>query len=106
MEQKLKQRLGGVLLITLGAGYTIYEWREALTSGIYHPKAAFLFPTVAVLGLAVLLSPINKDELLGKYGVERPSSLAHYNWGQRILFILALVAGALNWALISGTLAR
>ena len=104
MNEKLKQRLGGVFLISLGIGFTIYEWREALTTGVYHPKVAFLCPAAAFLGLAVLLFPMTKAELLVKYGVERPSSLAHYSWGQKILFLLAIAAGALNWALISGTL--
>jgi len=104
MNQKLKQRLGGALFIVVGAGGTIYEWREALASGVYQPKVAFLFPVFAVLGIMLLLFPTSKEDLLAKYGVERASSLAHYSWGQKILILVALAAGALNWALISGTL--
>ncbi len=104
MDQKLKQRLVGVFLIVVGTGYTVYEWRNALTSGTYHPKVAFLFPVFAMLGLAVLLFPVTKEDMLAKYGVERPSSLRHYSGGQKILFLLAIAAGALNWALMSGKL--
>jgi hypothetical protein len=104
MSEKLKQRLVGIFLIVGGAGYTVYEWRDALASGTYSPKAAFLFPVFMMLGLAVLLFPITKEEMLANYGVERPSSLRHYSWGQKVLFLLAIAAGALNWAAMSGKL--
>jgi len=104
MSQKLKQRLIGVFLIVTGAGFTVYEWRHVLTSGRYSPKAAFLFPVFAMLGFAVLLFPMSKEEMLAKYGVERPSSLRHYSGSQKILFLLAIAAGAFNWALMSGEL--
>ena len=106
MNEKLKLRLIGTFVTALGVGFTIYEWHDAQESGIYHPKAAFLFPAFAVLGFSVLLYPTTKAEMLAKYGVERPSSLRHYSWGQKIFFLSALVAGAFNWALISGTLSR
>ena len=104
MTSKLKQRLGGAVLIAIGAGFTVYEWHGITTTGMYHPKAAFLFPACAVLGFAPLLYPMSKEELLAKYGVERPASLRHYSWGQKVVLLLAVAAGALNWALMSGTL--
>ena len=41
---------------------------------------------------------------MAKYGVEKPSSLSHYSWGQKILFLLAFAAGILNYAALSGKL--
>lgn len=104
MASKLKQRLVGVLLIVLGVGFTVNEWINAATEGVYHPKVAFLFPCFAVLGFAPLLFPMTKEDLLAKFGVEKPSSLGHYSMGQKIIFVLAIAAGALDWALLSGTL--
>jgi hypothetical protein len=47
---------------------------------------------------------VTRDELMAKYGVEKPRSLSHYSWGQKILFLVAFAAGALNYAALSGTI--
>jgi len=102
---KLQQRLGGILIALIGAAFTYWEWRQAFTTGTYHPKAAMLFPAFATLGIGLLIFPMSKEDLLAKYGVEKPRSPRHYPLGLKFFLGLALIVGALDWALISGTLA-
>jgi Zn-dependent protease with chaperone function len=104
MKTKLQQRLAGLFILLIGVGFTVYGWSSALQTRRYSPKAAFLFPVFAGLGLALLLFPVSRDELMSKYGVDRPRSLSHYSWGQKIMFLVAFAAGALNCALLSGTI--
>jgi hypothetical protein len=72
--------------------------------GMYRPKAAFIFPVFAFLGLALVLFPMSKEECLARYGVEKPQSWSHLLPMQKALLILGIAAGALNLASISGSL--
>jgi len=105
LKTKLQQRLAGLFILIIGVGFTIYGWTSAMETHRYNPKAAFLFPLFAVLGVALLAFPVTRDELMAKYGVEKPRSLSHYSWGQKILFVVAIAAGALNYGLLSGKIA-
>lgn len=104
MKTRLQQRLAGLFILVVGIGFTIYGWTSALETHRYSPKAAFLFPFFAGLGIALLAFPITRDELMAKYGVEKPRSLSHYSWGQKVLFLVAFAAGALNYAALSGNI--
>jgi hypothetical protein len=104
VKTKLRQRVGGLVMLLIGIGFTIYGWTSAMETQRYSPKAAFLFPFFAGLGIALMAFPVTRDELMAKYGVEKPRSLSHYSWGQRILFLVAITAGVLNCALLSGKL--
>jgi len=102
LKTKLQQRVAGLFMLLVGIGFTIYGWTSAMQTHRYSPKTAFLFPFFAGLGIALLAFPVTRDELMAKYGVEKPRSLSHYSWGQKILFLVAIAAGALNYALLSG----
>ena len=102
LKTRLQQRLGGLLIFIVGIGFTIYGWTSAMETHRYSPKAAFLFPFFAGLGIALMAFPVTRDELMAKYGVEKPRSLSHYSWGQKTMFLAAFAAGALNYAAISG----
>ena len=39
---------------------------------------------------------------MAKYGVEKPRALSHYSWGQKIVFLVAFIAGVVNYGLLSG----
>jgi hypothetical protein len=55
VRSKLGQRLGVLIILALGAVATAWVWYTALTEGYYYRKAAFLFPCLAVFGLAEIL---------------------------------------------------
>ncbi len=104
MASKPIQRLIGVLMILIGIGFVVYGWQKVLAEGVYWPKASFIFPALAFVGLAIFLYPMSKEECLERYGVEKPQSWSHFNGAQKSLIVLGFAAGALNWAFISGTL--
>jgi hypothetical protein len=100
MDPKLKARLGGVFIFALGAGFVAYGWHTRLTQGTYMPKASFLFPIFAFLGMALMIFPITKAESLAKYGTAQ-MPWRHLPLGMKILVGVGFLAGILNWALIS-----
>ena len=103
MNPTVKTRLGGLFILALSAGFVVYGWHTRLTEGTYMPKASFLFPVFAFLGLALLIYPITKAESLAKYGTPQ-MPWKHLPLGMKILVGVGFLAGALNSALISGKL--
>ena len=61
-----KQRLGGVLIATIGGGGTLYIWHLARTEGYVYLKASVALPAFLVLGLALVAIPGYKEERLGR----------------------------------------
>jgi len=53
--EDVNSRAAGVLCFVLGTGLAIWAWRDALTDGHYGLKAAVIGPTVAVIGLGLLI---------------------------------------------------
>ncbi len=53
IQSKLGQRFGGLFLLLLGGGFTIWSWYTALTEGYYYRKAVAFFPAFAVVGLGL-----------------------------------------------------
>jgi len=101
IESQFGQRLIGLLVLILGGGFTAWSWYTALTEGYYYRKAVALFPVFAVVGLGLLLFPIDVKRLQAEHGVRRPQSLAHYPLAWKVLFFVALAAGLGNWLAIS-----
>ncbi len=94
-KARTRQRLIGILLALAGTGATAYLWQQALVQGVYWPKASFLTPVFAFLGLSIALFPMGKEEAQARYG---STQLGWTNLRpmQKRLIIAGLVAGALN----------
>ena len=72
-------------------------WYTAINEGYYYVKAAAIFPAFALLGLGMILFPMDMDRLKAEHGVDKPTSLAHYPLSAKLIIVLALVAGLGNW---------
>lgn len=92
------QRWGGAILVLLGTVSSIWQWRGAGATDRFALEAAFLMPFCAVLGLASLVFPMSRRELLERFGVDRPHRLSHYPGTHKALFVLAILAGGANLA--------
>jgi hypothetical protein len=103
VASKSIQWLLGLCVMLLGIGYTWWQWLDRMAHGTYRAKAAFVFPSFAVVGLMLMLFPVSQEELMARYGVTRPRRLAHFSLGQKVMLLLALAAGLLNAALMSRT---
>lgn len=101
IESKIGQRLVGLLSLALGGGFTAWSWYTALHEGYYYRKAVVFFPFFAVLGLGMLLFPIDMDRLRAEHGVDKPQKLAHYPLAWKVLFVVGLAASLGNWLAIS-----
>jgi hypothetical protein len=101
LQSKIGQRLLGLLLLVLGGGFTVWSWYTALTEGYYYRKAVALFPAFAVLGLGMILFPIDIERLRAEHGVDKPEKFAHYPPAWKVTVFVAVLAGLGNWLAIS-----
>jgi hypothetical protein len=101
IESKLGQRLVGLCFLALGGGFTAWSWYTALTEGHYYRRAVALFPVFAVVGLGLLLFPIDMERFRAEHGIDRPQKLAHYPLAWKLLVGVALAAGLGNWLAIT-----
>lgn len=97
MQSTGSQRLTGLGLLVAGSAATWWQWHVEARIEL-ELQAAFLFPFSTGVGLLLLVQPISRGWLLEHYGVDRPHRLGHYSWPQRLLFVLAMLAGLLNAA--------
>jgi hypothetical protein len=96
MQSDRLQRAAGAALALLGVGFTAWLWFDTAAAKTSSITAVFGLPFLGVLGMAALVAPISRRDLLERFGVDRPQSLSHYTAAQKILFVLALVAGSAN----------
>ncbi|HET7233017.1 MAG TPA: hypothetical protein VFJ16_23610 [Longimicrobium sp.] len=61
-----RQRLGGVFIALLSAGFVAWTWYTALTRGYYYRKAAWIFPAFLVIGLALVAIPGYREERIAR----------------------------------------
>ena len=97
-----KQKIGGLVMALLGAGFTGWSWYTALYQGYFYPKAGMLFPAVFVLGLGIIAFPSYKEERTA-----RGEDLSRLQGWRQItpcwwaILIIALLAGGVNYLWLS-----
>jgi hypothetical protein len=101
IKSKLGQRLVGLGLFLVGAGFVGWEWYTAFTEGTYSAKASAFFPAFTVLGLGLILFPIDTDKLKAEHGVEQIQSFRQAPPAWKVLIFAAIAAGLANWFAIS-----
>jgi hypothetical protein len=97
VRSKAGQRRFGVVMVLVAGGFTAWIWHTALTEGYYYRKAAAIFPAFAVIGLGMLLFPIDMDRLKAEHGVDKVESMSQLPpvwWG---VLVAAVAAGLGNW---------
>ena len=97
IESKIGQRIAGLVLFLLGSGGTIWVWYTALTEWYYYPKATAIIPAVAVVGLSMLLFPMDMQKFRAEHGGDTPQKMADYPVQWKVMFVLALLVGIGNW---------
>jgi hypothetical protein len=60
------QRLAGLMIALVSAGFIAYTWHTALSEGEFSVKGSLSFPAILVLGLGLFLFPNYKDERLAR----------------------------------------
>lgn len=93
MASPLLQRVFGLFMLLVGVGMTARSWYTALTEGYFVRGAAALGPAFAILGLAMVAFPIDKQKLLEKYGVEKPQNLSQFPLVHKVMLVLAIILG-------------
>ncbi|MDO5769228.1 MAG: hypothetical protein Q4P13_06965 [Psychrobacter sp.] len=82
-----KTRLFGVVMLIISLavmGYVIFYGVASV------PKVFFALPVLACLGLAIVIHPVSKAEMLHQYGIDQMS------WGiMPMLYKILLVVGAI-----------
>jgi hypothetical protein len=99
---RLKQRLGGALMVLIGAVFTGWNWYTFLYNDYFYIKSSILFPAVLVIGLGLIIFPGYREGRAARG--EDVSALG----GMKLItprwwaiLAVALAAGALNCLLLS-----
>jgi hypothetical protein len=101
ITSKWAQRLLGLILLSFGAGFTVWCWSIALNEGTYHREAVAFFPASAVVGLGLIFFPIDREQLRAEHGVDKPTTFAHYPIAWKVLIFVGVAAGVANWVAVS-----
>jgi hypothetical protein len=97
IRSKLGQRFLGLFLLGLGGGFTAWSWYTALVQGYYYQKAVIFSPFPAVIGITLMLFPIDVDKFREKYGIETVEKFSQLPPEWMIAFVLAIIASLWNW---------
>jgi len=95
------QRIGGVLLLAMSAGFIYWTWHTLLTEGYYYRAAAALFPAFAVMSLGMIFFPIDREKLFAEYGVTKPQSFSQYPPVWKVLTVVGIAVGIGHWVLVA-----
>ena len=90
LTSKMNQRLLGLVFLIVFGGATAYCWYTALTESWYSAYVVVL-PFFAVLGLGVLVFPLDKDQLRAEHGVDKPEKWAHYPRTWKLMVVVAIM---------------
>lgn len=97
-----RQRIGGVLIALLSAGWVAWTWHTAVARGYYYRNAALVFPAFLVIGLALVAIPGYREERVARgEDVSRLEGMRLITprwWG---VLVLALAAALGNWILLA-----
>lgn len=97
-----KQRIAGVGMAVLSAGFIVWTWHTALHEGYYYRNAALIFPAFFALGAGMVLFPDYRTERLA-----RGEEISHLSGSQLLtprwwgIVAVGLLAGVANWFLLS-----
>ena len=101
IPSQIGQRLVGLGVMALCGWFTVQSWYTALTEGYYYRKAVALLPAFAVLGMGMMLFPVDRERLRAERGADKPLTIADYPLSWKILAGVAVAAGVANWAAIA-----
>jgi hypothetical protein len=103
MVSRQKERFGGLLIATIGAILTIWNWHVAIYEGHFYGKVAMIGPAFTMLGLALVIFPGYKTER-----IERGEDISQLTgiqlltprwWG---ILAISLGSGFINLAFLKG----
>jgi hypothetical protein len=91
------QRWLGLVLLALSGVALFFVWRSALADGHYSRAAAALLPVVSVVGLGLLLFPIDREALPTETGLYDDRVVPQMPLIWQYLLLVAVLAGLANW---------
>ncbi len=100
-SSQIGQRLAGLVILVVCGWFTVQSWYTARNEGYYYRKAVAFLPAFAVLGLGMLLFPIDRERLRAEHGTDKPLTIADYPLSWKILAGVAVAAGVANWVAIA-----
>jgi hypothetical protein len=99
IRSKLGQRIMGALALLVGSSGTFWTWRTAITEGYYYTGWAVFFPLFAVVGLGLVLLPIDMEKQQAEYGDLTRQGFNQLPLDWKIHMGVAVVAALGNWFL-------
>jgi hypothetical protein len=66
MNNRSIQRIAGLVITLISAGFIVYTWRTALLEGQFSLRGSITFPAFLVLGVGMIIFPSYKAERLAR----------------------------------------
>jgi hypothetical protein len=96
IRSKLGQRVVGAIDLVGSAALIAWVWQGGPT-GRAAEFAAAVMPFLAVVGLGLLVVPIDVDRHRAKHGTDRPATFAELPAAWKVLMVVGFVAGLAHW---------
>lgn len=93
---KNSQRILGLFLLVFSIAVTVWLSKLELSKSFITIMAQMLFPAISVVGLGLILFPIDQDELEKRWGVRKIESIGQIPgiWWGIIIFSILLGIGS------------
>src|SRR5262249_22204277 len=96
VKAKWWQRVGSIFFVAIGAWLTAGTWDTAVNEGYFMTLGAS-GPAWIILGIGMLLFPMDRRELLEKHGVEKPEAFEHLPLAWKAIVPTMVLAIAVNY---------
>jgi hypothetical protein len=96
IRSKFGQRVVGAVDLIGSAALLAWLWADRPT-GRAVEFAAAIAPFLAVVGLGLLLVPIDVDRHRARYGTDRPETFAELPAAWKVLAVVGFAAGIAHW---------
>jgi hypothetical protein len=101
IRSKVGQQVVGAIALVIAGACIFWTWQTATSQGYYDRSAAIMFPVFAVVGLGLVLLPIEMEKQRSKFGDETEQGMAQLPWEWKLLLGVAVAAGLGNWYLLA-----
>ena len=94
------QRTIGMLLFILGLAVTLWSWKSGVGQNYISINISMLFPALMVMGLGLLIFPVDPQKLREKWGVDKIESIGQVPGTWWIIIAISILVGIGNYFLI------
>lgn len=101
LRSKKNQRVVGLIIFLVNLVLTTLSGRGGLSQEFLDIGASMLFPAFAIMGIGLILFPIDPETLKAKWGVEKVENIIHVPGVWWIIIVISILCGVGNFFLLT-----